>query len=148
MKKTDAFYNGQSFHITVGYHKFPPTQHLLRHNWINESKMRKRTQKATATTHTGFFFPSFLTPRSNTFSDASTGVSWQENFCTEECAAGHWPRLLSAQSADEGKDIFWLQRSPSSLPPHLLACVLLHAQVILQDHLSTVHISAFWLHNN
>lgn len=59
MKKTDALYNGQSIHITVGYHKFPPTQHLLRCNWIDESKMRKRTQRATATPHM-FFFSSLL----------------------------------------------------------------------------------------
>lgn len=95
-----------------------------------------------------YFLPSFLTWGSTTFSDTSTGVITVRKFCSEECSAGHWPRLLSAQSVEGGKDIFWLQHSPSSLTSHLLAHVLLHTQMILQDHLSTVHISTFGLHNH
>lgn len=94
------------------------------------------------------FLPSILTSRSTTFSDTSTGVIMARKFCSEECSAGHWPRLLSAQSVEGSKDIFSLQRSPSSLTSHLLAHVLLHTQMILQDHLSTAHISTFWLHND
>lgn len=94
------------------------------------------------------FLPSFLTSRSTAFSYTSTGVIMARKFCSEECSVGHWPRLLSAQSVEGGKAIFSLQRSPSSLSCHLLAHVPLHTQMILQDHLSTVHISTFWLHNN
>lgn len=110
----------QSIHITVGYHRFPPTQHILKHNWINESKMRKRPQEATATPHIFFFFPpSFLTPRRKTFFWCLHQSIMARKFRTKECPAGHQPRLPSAQSAEGGKDIFSLQRSP---PPSLLIC--------------------------
>lgn len=133
----------QSIHITVGYHRFPPTQHILKHNWINESKMRKRPQEATATPH--IFFSSLLPSlpqEEKLFSDASTRVSWQENFAPRNVLLDTSPGYLQLSQRKEAKISSHFNAPPL---PHF-SSVLHHVYVILQDHLSTIHISTFWFH--
>lgn len=133
----------QSIHITVGYHKFPPTQHILRHDWMNESKMRKRPQEATATPH--IFFISLL-----------PSLPQEEKLFLMPPPEYHGKKILHqgmscwtpAQvtfSSVSGRRQRYLLTSTLPLLPHF-SSVLHHVYMILQDHLSTVHISTFWFH--
>lgn len=132
----------------MGYHKFPPTQHLLRHTWINRRRARKSTQRHNPSQPTHiFFFPlSFPPPTKQHFSWCLHWTITTGKFCTKERPAGHPPKLLSAQSAKGDEDIFSLHCSPSSLTSHVNLCV--YFTHVLQDHFSTPHTPSIWLHNN
>lgn len=144
-KKPDAPFNDQSTHTTVGYHKFPPTQHLLRHTWINRRRARKSTQRHNPSQPTHiFFFPlSFPPPRSNTFPDAFTGPSQQENFAPRNVLLDTRPSCFQHNQQKEMRVSSHFTAPP---PPSLLmlTCVCTsHMSSRITFPLPTPHLSGF-----